>query len=98
MLLFGACFCTQKSLSAETEHWIKGGKAREKGKRYWVIGKKVPGCQIRAPARNDKGGRPYNSERAALYVRAGVECRVLGGTHRLEKTTRADAGNKKASR
>ena len=31
----------------------------EKGKRRWVTGEKVLGCQIRAPARNDKGGRPY---------------------------------------
>ena len=42
----------------------KGTEARgkdtgEKGKRHWITGKKVPGCMIRAPARNDKGGRPY---------------------------------------
>ena len=29
------------------------------GKRHWVTGKKVPGCMIREPARNDNGGRPY---------------------------------------
>ncbi len=37
----------------------RGKDTGEKGKRHWVTGKKVPGCMIRAPARNDKGGRPY---------------------------------------
>ena len=39
-----------------------GGREKntgEKGKRHWATGKKVLGCMIRAPARNDKGGRPY---------------------------------------
>ena len=55
-----------------------GGKnTGERGKRPWVTGKKVLGCLIRAPARNDNGGRPYHCGRTGLQVWAAAESRVL---------------------
>jgi len=47
------------------------------GERRWQTGRKVPTNLIRAAARSYKGGRPYISERASLYVRADAGIRVL---------------------
>ena len=68
------CFFTQNTLPAETGAREKREKGTgEKGKKHWVIGNKVPFCPIRAPARNDKGGRPYNCGRAGIRVWAAAE-------------------------
>ena len=47
------------------------------GERHWQTGEKVPTNLIRADAHSYKGARPYNCERAGLYVRADAGIRVL---------------------